>query len=390
MPPQDITSTDHVHTVLFQYVPSILPQIHGKHNHSVTTTRREFSGAIEDEAYLHAVCAVMASHQVRSLQELHASGSTHLSDHISLYIEEATLHLRLAIRLINHRMQDIKQSLSVLTIAAVARLAVAVAFVAGIDAHKAHQEGLLRLIELRGGINTFPRQEAHELSRIESSGAWMDGTKPRLPMYNSPSRTSQNLSVPLSWTSNLARFLSPPLLHAAVGMSHLCQVLDAHAQSNQALPALEVEFYEDTFAATQHALADFPHPVVSGDAILDAPLAQQNCWRCAAFVFFNTTIRSAPNRELLTLATSRLTPSLQYSNTESCWGAYSAIFLWVMFLTYRGSRDPSERQYFAACFHRAAQKMRLVTIHDARLVLSQQLWRSVLEPVLQEIWGLGG
>jgi hypothetical protein len=95
-----------------------------------------------------------------------ASSKTSTMKHvIYLQQEQASHHMHNAIRMINRRFQENKDALSLTTVIAVAILVVCAAFSGEPDACKIHHDGLIKLIELRGGIDTFHRSQALHLSR---------------------------------------------------------------------------------------------------------------------------------------------------------------------------------------------------------------------------------
>lgn len=122
--------------------------------------------ALEDRAQLHAVCAMAAYHQSFQLKTLDSlPGSSGTVYVMRLYQEEAFHHMHSAMQIIRSRCEQAGEVLRLTSIAAVARLVICAAFSNDADACRAHLDGLINLIELRGGIDTFPRDVAHHLSR---------------------------------------------------------------------------------------------------------------------------------------------------------------------------------------------------------------------------------
>jgi hypothetical protein len=84
---------------------------------------------------------------------------------IDLQREQASQYMHNAMRMVNRRFQQNKDILSSPTVMAVATLVICAAFSGEPDACKTHHDGLVKLIELRGGIDTFPRSQSLHLSR---------------------------------------------------------------------------------------------------------------------------------------------------------------------------------------------------------------------------------
>lgn len=205
-------------------------------------------------------------------------------------------------------------------------------------------------------------------------------------MYRSQSRLDRpSLSRPFS-SPDLKDFLHDSLYSVACDLQSLSLILDEKLRNNlQSPPKDEMEYFEDTFAASQWALADFPHPAEQVDK--SVMYYRQHCWRCAAFIYFNTAIRYSPNPGLLREATSRLSDSLHKSEVWSGWEYQSNILIWVLFMGLIGSLTDTERGLFQLEFRRAIRDMKIVSFEQAHGVLRQQLWRdTVLERPLRDVW----
>lgn len=79
--------------------------------------------------------------------------------------EEASQYMHSSMRMINRRFQEDKGVPSSITVIAVATLVTCAALSGVTDAMKTHHEGLIKLIEMRGGVDSFPRVQALNLSR---------------------------------------------------------------------------------------------------------------------------------------------------------------------------------------------------------------------------------
>lgn len=118
-----------------------------------------------DEPNLHGWCSIVAYHKSFQMMSLASSKTSTMKHVIELQREEASQYMHNAMRMINLRFQQNKDILSSSTVAAVATLVVCAALSGEPDACKTHHDGLIKLIELRGGIDTFHRSQSLHLSR---------------------------------------------------------------------------------------------------------------------------------------------------------------------------------------------------------------------------------
>ena len=244
-------------------------------------------------------------------------------------------------------------------------------------AHKAHHDGFVKLIEFRGGIDTIPRDKAHHISRIESNGAWTDKVSPRLPQYQSEARLlNPNMGSPFP-NRELQDFLWEPLFSAAVDLAHMSYLVDERLASgaNNPLSREKAEWNEDTFAATQHKLVSFPHP--EQQMVKSVMYFRQNCWRCAAFIYFNTVLRVSPGGGIIRFAIERLIDSLQQSEPWTGWAPHPNVLLWVVLMGIIGSSSDAEKGLFQIEFRRLLRQLQLSTAEEVRDVLRMQVWRDV-------------
>jgi hypothetical protein len=114
---------------------------------------------------------------------------------------------------------------------------------------------------------------------------------------------------------------------------------------------------------------------------------RQNCWRCAAFIYLNTAVRTAPYPGIMKHATSRMVSSLQQSESWTLWAPFPHILLWVLFMGFCGSSADSEKNLFKLQFQGTAREMRLTSTEEIRDLFKKQLWRdTVLWAKLKEGW----
>lgn len=235
----------------------------------------------------------------------------------------------------------------------------------------------MRLVELRGGLNTIVREKAHHISRIDSNSAWTEKEAPKLPMYDSPTTLSNSVMGSPFLNRELQDFLWAPLFTAAVGLQSISNLIDERLQtgSEHSLPREKTEWCEDTFAATQHRIVSFPHP--DQQMVKSAMHFRQNCWRCAAFIYFNTALRTTPASGLIQLAVERLIDSLQHSEPWTGWTPHSHILLWILFMGFVGAASETEKGLFRLEFRRVLVQLQLPTTEEVHRVLRVQVWRDV-------------
>ena len=80
-------------------------------------------------------------------------------------VDEAFVHIFEAVRLLNKKFEDPKEALSSTTLYGVALMATCAAHLGNKVHLETHSKGMIRMIELRGGIDTLPRKVANQLSR---------------------------------------------------------------------------------------------------------------------------------------------------------------------------------------------------------------------------------
>ena len=117
------------------------------------------------EPILYGWCSMAAYHKAFQMMSLPSSNNLTMKQVIYLEQEQGSQYMHTSMRIINQRFQRNKEVLSSNTIMAVATLVIAASFSGESDACKAHHEGLVKLIELRGGIDTFHRVDSLHLSR---------------------------------------------------------------------------------------------------------------------------------------------------------------------------------------------------------------------------------
>jgi hypothetical protein len=141
-----------------------MPNIYGKAAW-MTLTVGGLAKDLYDEPNLHGWCSIAGYHKSFQMISLASSRTSTMKHVIHLQQEEASQYMHNAMRMINRRFQQNKETLSSTTVMAVATLVTCAAFSGEPNACKTHYDGLVKLIELRGGIDAFYRSQALHLSR---------------------------------------------------------------------------------------------------------------------------------------------------------------------------------------------------------------------------------
>lgn len=239
---------------------------------------------------------------------------------------------------------------------------------------------MVKLVELRGGINTIPRYISHHISRMDSMGGWTHEMPPYLPLYEPPSvhQNAPKLQFP---NSDIQRFLWEPLFSAAIDINTITRQIESYNYGSEAdeTPPEKIEVGEWTFAAAQHRLASFPHP--EHQTMKSTMYFRQNCWRNAAFIYFNCIIRTTPAKMLLKLSVNRIVECYEKSEPWTGWAPHSNILLWVLLMAMIGAQTEAEKGMFKVEFRRVLHQLQLSTAEEVRQVLKNQLWRE--QPLME-------
>ncbi|KAH7333478.1 hypothetical protein BKA65DRAFT_480018 [Rhexocercosporidium sp. MPI-PUGE-AT-0058] len=308
-------------------------------------------------------------------------------------LAQANTFLFEGIRLLQPKIHDAQESVSDVTVFVTSSLATAVGILADKAALAAHHKGMIRMVELRGGIDTLPRSIAHHVSRIDSAAAWIFKTKPGLskPMSRFRNVSSQNLILrslvlhPPFTHTRLEEFCYAPLFSIASDLRHLTNLLELHDRDPDRMGIDECEYFEDTFAATQYAIVSYPHP--ENMLIQDTAVYRQECFRRAAFLYFNTALRLPPSVAMIKTITSALIEALQESELSSLWQPYPDILLWVLFMGHCGASDPFDEGWFVQEIKRLARFLQLSNAEEMENLMLEILYRNtVYQKGMRELW----
>jgi hypothetical protein len=174
----------------------------------------------------------------------------------------------------------------------------------------------------------------------------MQRENPKLPMYRTRFKTPNSVNFLIDGSSagnpfmnDIFRFfLSPDTFSIACDLFYLTHILDLHTTDPKRFGPNQCEYFEDTFAKTQHALVSLPYP--ENLAVKSFALTQQHCWRIGALIYFNTALRFSPSPTLLKSMTTGLIEAFSENDTSTAWHPFENVLLWVYFMGYMGSDDP--------------------------------------------------
>ena len=198
-----------------------------------------------------------------------------------------------------------------------------------------------------------------------------------MPMYKSKARLMHpSIGSPFP-NRELQDFLWEPLWAAAIDLQSMSYQIDERmARGGDApLSREKTEWNEDTFAATQHRLVSFLHP--EQQMVKSVMYYRQDCWRCAAYIYFNVVVRVAPAQGIIKFAIARLIESLQNSEPWTGWAPHTNILLWIILQGIIGASSDTEKGLFQLEFRRLLRQLGLSTAEEIRDVLRMQVWRDI-------------
>lgn len=218
-------------------------------------------------------------------------------------------------------------------------------------------------------------------------------TTPICDMYKSRFREPSSHELLLRLVGSGSPFISrkledfcrKPLFNIAADLLHLTNLLDLHDREPHRIGLTEREYFEDTFAACQNGLASFPHP--HSIFLKSVMLYRQECFRLAAFIYFNSGIRVSPSPKFLKTMTTALIEAFQESDLSSMWQPYPDILLWILFMGYCGSWDQLEKGWFVQESRRVIRFLNLKGWREMENLLMLFLYRSCsYQELLHTLW----
>lgn len=152
----------HYYLVIYVHLPRTNPNIYGKDNlFSPSIWLVEL--AVTDPAAVFAMVAQAAFHRSALM-----SKSQNIEKQKEA-VTQATAFLSESLRLLQMKFENTKEALSNVSIFITAMLASSMGIVADKAQLETHYKGMMRMVELRGGIDALPRIVAHQVSRLVST-----------------------------------------------------------------------------------------------------------------------------------------------------------------------------------------------------------------------------
>ncbi|KIW15317.1 hypothetical protein PV08_05362 [Exophiala spinifera] len=407
--------THRVHELLNHYLeivaPVLNPPLYGTTNKSVAafTLIDILRGMVNDEGCMHAIVADAAWEiSARRLKnnELEEAARSQ---------REAGFHFFEAVKFLQRRLENSKEALSCSTIVTSCHLAgVAVGYTLGAFAYQdvdgeripqtkggkeqfaAHHNGIIRMVQMRGGIDTLPRQAAYHVSKGDGLMAWMRNKPPFLPLFRSRFYRGGKLTAEAKTMiqtfrkstvdDHLQEFLGEHLAGVEDCLQNLTQLVELNSHSPRRVTSAMREFGEDTYAKVQHNIVSFS--ISPRDVNVSPHGHRQDAWRVAALIYLNSAIRRAPSKYLLQSMTARLVAALQSSDMATLWGSHRTVLFWVLFIGYLGSNGQTEQIWFAVKIHQVVQAEGFQTLGEMRTVLRRFLYRdNMYDRLLKDLCG---
>ena len=382
--------------VVYVHAPTTNPYIYPSNNLRSYTTTRWLPLIVSDPAALHSVVAFATLHSL-----FLASKTKVAVRDKSERLSQALQHLHRALLLLQERVQDPQEALSNTSIFLACCLTVTSALQHDPEnSQAAHHRGLVRMVELRGGINTLPRDIAHQVSRCDANCSYHEYIRPLFPMYKSRLRTVVSppptfLNLELYTNPALEKFLCKTLFSAASDLHYLTSVIRRRRDTKRKAPDLsddEIEYFEDTYATAQHLLVSLPHPhqqARTGNA--SVYYQRQHAWRLAALLYFNISIRDGPTPALVSQSFTSLVEALRASGLPGTWGEENlGILTWVIFMGYCGSKvKPVTQGWFATELSKCKTALGIETTSAFKKVLEDagRLYMEIVQgQFVEELW----
>ena len=168
-------------------------------------------------------------------------------------------------------------------------------------------------------------------------------------------------------------FLCRELFLAASELQGLTYILDLYVRQPNRISSIQLEFFEDTFAAVQHALISFPQVFATGNTVI---YFRQHCWRLAALIYFNMAIRKWDLASgLVKSFIDQLISALRETDLSSAWASFSDVLLWVLFIGSCGAGAKFERGWLVLEFRRVVRLLGLQSVKDIEELLKSFLYR---------------
>jgi hypothetical protein len=182
-------------------------------------------------------------------------------------------------------------------------------------------------------------------------------------------------------------FLCRELFSAACELKGLTYMLDLYIRQPSKIGTLQREFFEDTYAATQHSLVSFPYPTANG-GLTSIMYYYQHCWRLAALIYFNIAIRCwGQASDMITSLVDQLISSLQLASLSSMWSDSPEVLLWMVFIGRCAARDKISNDWLLFEVRQGVRLLNLGNSDELEGLLKSFLYReSIFQGQLYTTW----
>jgi hypothetical protein len=279
------------------------------------------------------------------------------------------------------------------------------------DESRMHTKGLLKMAQLRGGVNqaAFQAHPRIMIAILNSETKASCGTlaKPIFPIPwpiepLSPSILSQIAPPPSSPLHHLASYftqipiLSPKIISLLLDLRDLAYFDDWNARDPEGLSSTEHELVRTKSLETEHALLSYPYDVVASQpqptTILELFHPLEMITRTAALLYQSNLITvSLSSSGLIRAVIFRFKRQLQQLRFQAKGEAPPAaavdILTWCLFIGAQNSQGEVERPWFVKRLVELAMAKRWTTWGEVEAVMQRFLYvRRVSGEKWAEIW----
>lgn len=182
-------------------------------------------------------------------------------------------------------------------------------------------------------------------------------------------------------------FLCEKLFWIACHLHAMTQVLEMVSHQPGIMGPLQREAFEDTYAASKHALASFPSSY-NTEIIQSPAYFHQHSWSVAAMIYVNCSLRTwdiaSPPIKLMV---SELIYYLRQSDLESMWSDSPEVMLWILFIGATASWEQRDRGWILVKLRHGIDVLHLRNHEELEKLLMSLLYpECMLRDSLREIW----
>jgi hypothetical protein len=234
--------------------------------------------------------------------------------------------------------------------------------------------------------NPCPRYKSRFLPTGYSSAGDLVNPVPGVYMDDSRFLSMTTATSPFQ-NDKFETFLWGDLFSIACNLHALTYILNLSSQQRKSMGPLRREFFEDTYAATQHAIVSFPRPNHAG-FIQSASYFRQHSWRVAAMIYINCRVRSWdiaswPIKSMV----SELVFSLRQSDLISLWSDFPEVLIWMLFNGASAALNQLDRGWLLLELRHGIELLDLRSIEELQKLLKSFLYiERTSQEDLCEVW----